>query len=175
MKTARTFIVPLIAAALAASATLTSSAASVAPTSAHRDGDVVKWHRKEGTARLPVGPEMIPGAPHSFRKFSRQQLRESWVKELGHKPACKSAPTMTVRSLRTDGFAWGTFGTYPRPGCPTGGGYVAYWAIRNGEWKEVIGTQDTPSCDRLEQVGFPSELGVHQCFDGHDVVEYSHP
>ena len=27
---------------------------------------------------------------------------------------------------------------------------------------------------RLEQVGFPSELGVHRCYDGHDVVPYSH-
>ena len=117
---------------------------------------------------------MIPGSPHSFRQFARQELRTSWDEELDHVPACKQAPTMTVRSLRTDGFAFGTFGTYPQPGCPTGGGYVAYWAIRHGQWKEVIGTQDTPFCDRLEKFGFPSDLGIHECYDGHDVVPYSH-
>jgi hypothetical protein len=81
---------------------------------------------------------------------------------------------MTVRSLRTDGFALGGFGTYPRPGCETGGGYAAFWAIRHGQWKLVIGTQDFPACDRLEQVGFPSELGVPDCYDGHDIVPYNH-
>ena len=117
---------------------------------------------------------MIPGAPRSFRQFARQQLRESWINDLGRDPDCKSAPTMTVRSLRTDGFAYGDFGTYPRPGCATGGGYVAYWAIRHGRWKEVLGTQDVPFCDELEKIGFPSELGVHKCYDGNDVVPYSH-
>ena len=117
---------------------------------------------------------MIPGAPRSFRKFARQELRRSWIEDLDHKPACKLAPTMTVRSLRTDGFALGGFGTYPQPGCQTGGGYAAFWAIRHGQWKLVIGTQDFPTCDRLEQVGFPSELGVHDCYDGHDVVPYNH-
>jgi hypothetical protein len=81
---------------------------------------------------------------------------------------------MTVRALRTDGYALGDFGTYPQPGCVTGGGYAAFWAIRHGQWKQVIGTQDVPGCSRLEKLGFPSELGVHQCYDGTDVVSYTH-
>jgi hypothetical protein len=168
MNTSR-IVISLTAAALAASV-----AAPATAVQADRDGTLLKWHGKERTAQLPVGPEAIPGAPASFRKFARAELRESWTHDLGHKPACKKAPTMTVRSLRTDGFAFGTFGTYPQPGCATGGGYVAYWAVRNGEWKEVIGTQDTPFCDTLEKFGFPSELGIHECFDGHDVVPYTH-
>ena len=31
-----------------------------------------------------------------------------------------------------------------------------------------------PFCDELEKFGFPSELGIHQCYDGEDVVGYSH-
>jgi hypothetical protein len=171
MKISRTVALPLVSAAIVA-----SLAGPAFSTMAPEDsaGTVVKWRGAERTVHLPVGPEMIPGASRSFRTFARQQLRESWVRDLDHKPACKSAPTMTVRSLRTDGFALGSFGTYPRPGCPTGGGYVAFWAIRQGQWKLVLGTQDFPDCDRLEQVGFPSELGVHDCYDGHDVVPYHH-
>jgi len=171
MNISRTFILPLIS--LAVSASLVSPAGA-AGSPADRDGTLLKWHGKERTVQLPAGPDAIPGAPRSFRQFVRQQLRNSWVEELGHEPACKKAPTMTVRSLRTDGFAFGTFGTYPQPGCRTGGGYVAYWAIRNGAWKEVIGTQEVPFCDELEKFGFPSELGIHQCYDGEDVVGYSH-
>ena len=169
MNTSR-ILVSITAAALATSF---AAPASAAPTD--RDGTLIKWHGQERTAQLPVGPEAIPGAPGSFRKFVRAELRESWINDLGHRPACKKAPTMTVRSLRTDGFAFGTFGTYPQPGCATGGGYVAYWAVRHGEWKEVIGTQDIPFCGKLEKFGFPSELGIHKCYDGQDVVTYQHP
>lgn len=163
-------VVSLTAAALAASLSVPAALA----TPADRDGTLIKWRGKERTVHLSSGPEAIPGAPRSFRKFARAELRAGWIHELGHKPACKDAPTMTVRSLRTDGFAFGTFGTYPRPGCATGGGYVAYWAVRHGAWKEVIGTQEIPFCAKLEKFGFPSELGIHECYDGHDVVPYQH-
>jgi hypothetical protein len=169
MNGSRTLTLSLLSLVLAVSGAVSASAAPAA------DATLLKWRGHERTVRLPIGPEMIPGAPRSFRKFARQQLRESWIQDLDHKPACKSAPTMTVRSLRTDGFALGDFGTYPRPGCATGGGYVAFWAIRHGQWKQVIGTQDVVSCGRLEKLGFPSELGVHECYDGQDVVPYSHP
>jgi hypothetical protein len=171
MTISRSFALLLTSAAVAAS--LASSAVAATPP-AERDGTVIKWHGKERTAQLPVGPEMIPGAPRSFRQFARQELRRSWIEDLDHRPACRLAPTMTVRSLRTDGFALGGFGTYPQPGCETGGGYAAFWAIRHGQWKQVIATQDFPGCARLEQVGFPSELGVPDCYDGHDIVPYNH-
>jgi hypothetical protein len=171
MSISRSVSLPLVSAAIAASLA-PSAVAATSP--ADRDGTLLKWHGKERTVQLPAGPEAIPGAPRAFRQFARQQLRKSWVEDLGHRPACKKAPTMTVNSLRTDGFAMGGFGTYPQPGCATGGGYAAYWAIRNGEWKQVIGTQDIPFCDELEKFGFPSELGIHKCYDGEDVVPYTH-
>ena len=165
----RILVLPLLLLALAAPV----AAASAAHRPAHRDGTVIRYHGQERNARLPLTSAMIPGAPHSFRVFVRQQLRQAWD-DLGHTPACKTSPLMVVRALRTDGYALGDVGTYPRPGCVTGGGYAAFWAIRHGEWKQVIGTQDVPGCARLQQVGFPSELGVHQCYDGHDVVDYTH-
>src|SRR4051794_31401460 len=154
MTISRSFTLPLLGAALAACFASSASATSESP---DRDGTLITWHGKERTVQLPAGPEVIPGAPRSFRQFARQQLRKSWIEELGHKPACKKAPTMTVRSLRTDGFAIGGFGPYPQPGCETGGGYAAYWAGRNGEWKLAIGTQELPFCDDLEKFDFPSE------------------
>ena len=35
--------------------------------------------------------------------------------------------------------------------------------------------RNMPLCDRLEQIGFSAAAsGVHKCYDGHDVVPYSH-
>jgi hypothetical protein len=171
MTISRLLVLPVVAVALAASLAAPASAAS---TSQQREATLLKWHGQDQKVTLPVDRAMIPGAPRSFRKFARTALREVWIKYLDKKPACKTSPTFYVRALRTDGFALGGAGTYPRPGCVTGGGYEAFWAIRHGEWKEVIGTQDVVECARLERVGFPSELGVHECYDGHDVVPYTH-
>jgi len=38
----------------------------------------------------------------------------------------------------------------------------------------VIGRQDDWTCDRLEKFGVPSEIGVHECYDGHNTVPYDH-
>jgi hypothetical protein len=173
MTSSRIAVLSLLLAALAGFA-MPLGSASAAPASAERAGTLLKWRGHERKVTLPVDRTMMPGAPRSFRTFARGELREMWIKYLDHKPACKTSPTFFVRALRTDGFALGGVGTYPQPGCPTGGGYEAFWAIRHGEWKEVIGTQDVVECDRLEKLGFPSELGVHECYDGHDVVPYSH-
>jgi hypothetical protein len=170
MTLSRICVLPLLLLTLAAPGSIASAAS---PTAALRDGTVITYHGKQRDAHLPLTPQMIPGAPHSFRTFVRHELVDFW-KELGLSPDCKDSPQISVRALRTDGFALGSVGSYPQSGCPGGGGYVAFWAIRNGEWKQVIGTQDVPTCSRLEQLGFPSELGVHDCFDGDDVVDYTH-
>jgi hypothetical protein len=169
MTVSRIYLLPLLLLALV----VPLSTASAASPTAHRDGTVITYHGTQRDAHLPLTPEMIPGAPRSFRVFVRHSLVDLW-KELGLTPACKGSPLMSVRALRTDGFALGTVGTYQQAGCPGGGGYVAFWAVRNGEWKQVIGTQDVPNCSRLEKLGFPSELGVHDCYNGDDVVDYTH-
>jgi hypothetical protein len=172
MTISRLLVLPAVALALAVPLAAPGSAA---PAPEAREVTLLTWHGHDQKVTLPVDQEMIPGAPRSFRRFARAALRAVWIKDLGQVPACRTSPTFYVRALRTDGFALGGAGTYPRPGCATGGGYAAFWAIRHGEWKQVIGTQDVVGCARLEKVGFPSELGVHECYDGHDVVPYSHP
>jgi hypothetical protein len=166
-------LLSLVLALLGAFAAPLGSASAAAP-DVQRDVTLLKWRGHDRKVTLPVDQQMIPGAPRSFRTFARAQLREMWVKLLDHKPACKTSPTFYVHALRTDGFALGGVGTYPRKGCNTGGGYEAYWAIRHGEWKEVIGTQEVVDCARLEKFGFPSQLGVHECWDGNHVVPYAH-
>jgi hypothetical protein len=162
----------MLAAALAAPA-FVAAPAGATPPPASRTGTLIKYHGTEAKATLPLRPNRLPGAPKEFRTFVKGQLHDMWD-DLGHTPGCKTSPLITVNAVRTDGFALGDVNTRPRRHCRTGGGYVAFWAVRHGEWKEVIGTQDVVACNRLEKLGFPSELGVDECWDGHDVVPYTH-
>lgn len=172
MKTFSRILAPcLLAVALVAPAAPTHAAPSAA-------GDLLTYSQREGTVNLlTIGDTeaKLPGAPASFRKFARASLRAGWQQYLDGRPACKGVPTIQVTALRTDGFALGYGSDRPRPGCQSGGGYVAFWAVRKGAWKQVIGTQDVPTCSRLEKLDFPSELGVEECYDGTDVVPYEHP
>ena len=82
---------------------------------------------------------------------------------------------ITLDALRTDGFALGDVATRPRKHCATGGGYIAIWAVRQGAWKQVIGTQEAVQCSRLEKFDIPAEIGIDQCYEGNDIVPYTHP
>src|SRR4051794_31056455 len=151
----------------------TSTASTRSP--ADRDGTLIKYHGTEARATLPLRADRLPGAPRPFRKLVKGQLHQLWD-ELGHTAGCKSSPLITVDALRTDGFAMGGVNTIPRRHCPdAGGGYAAIWAVRHGSWKEVIGTQEVVSCRRLERFDIPSEIGVHECYEGDQIVPYEHP
>src|SRR3954447_20732166 len=145
-----------------------------APATAPRAGSLIEYHGTEARAVLPLRPNRIPGAPAEFRTFVKGQLHALWD-DLGHTQACKTSPLITVHAVRTDGFAMGAVNTVPRHGCETGGGYEAIWAVRKGAWKEVIGTQEIIACARLERFDIPSEIGVHACYRGNEVVPYDHP
>jgi hypothetical protein len=154
---------------------LATSSASTAP-DPHRGGTLLDFNRKDGRAVLPFTAEDMPKAPASFRKFVRSELTRTWKQELGGKPACQTAPRITVDTLRTDGFALGDVFSKPSKACPdAGGGYIAIWAIRQGAWKQVIGTQEVVDCSRLERFDIPAELGIDQCYEGNEVVPYTHP
>ena len=152
-------------------------ATSTAAPSPHqeRDGTLLDFGRKDGRAVLPWTGDDISRAPASFRKFVRSELNRLWRDELGHKAACKTSPVITLDALRTDGFALGDVATRPRKHCETGGGYIAIWAVRKGAWKQVIGTQEAVQCSRLEKFDIPAEIGIDQCYEGNDVVPYTHP
>src|SRR3954447_9036194 len=139
-----------------------------------RDGTLIKYHGTEAKAMLPLRDNRLPGAPAEFRTFVKGQLHALWD-DLGHTQACKTSPLITVYAVRTDGFAMGAVNTVPRHGCETGGGYEAIWAVRKGTWKEVIGTQEVIDCARLKRFDIPSEIGVHECYQGDQVVPYDHP
>jgi hypothetical protein len=155
-------------------ARLATSTAAAPHAPAYGDGTLIEYHGTEGKARLPLQASRLPGAPAAFRAFVKAQLHELWD-ELGHTAGCKSSPLITVNAIRTDGFALGAVNTLPRRHCETGGGYVAFWAVRHGEWKQVIGTQEVVACARLERFDIPSEIGVHECYEGGQVVPYDHP
>jgi hypothetical protein len=152
---------------------LALSPASGSPSAHSRDGTLITYHGAKGKASLPLRANRLPGAPTEFRAFVKAQLHEMWD-ELGHTAGCKSSPLITVETLRTDGFAMGGVNTVPRKHCATGGGYEAIWAVRHGAWKQVIGTQDVVTCSKLEKFDIPSEIGVHECLDGDQVVPYDH-
>lgn len=142
---------------------------------APRAGTLIEYHGAASKARLPLRADRLPGAPPEFRAFVKAQLRALWV-ELGGSPGCKGSPLITVFAVRTDGFARGGVNTLPRAHCPdAGGGYAAIWAVRKGAWKEVIGTQEVVACAKLERFDIPSEIGVHECYRGGQVVPYEHP
>ena len=153
----------------------TSNASSrSAPQPSPRDGTLIKYHGTESRATLPLRANRLPDAPRDFRAFVKAQLHELWD-DLGHTAGCKTSPLITVHAIRTDGFALGAVNTRPRRDCETGGGYAAFWAVRHGTWKEVIGTQEVVSCSRLERFDIPSEIGVHECYEDGELVPYEHP
>ena len=165
----------LVALAVVMSGTwLATSTASSPPAPTQRDGTLIEYHGTESRAALPLRANRLPGAPKEFRAFVNAQLHDLWD-ELGHTAGCKTSPLITVYALRTDGFAMGAVNTRPRRYCQTGGGYAAIWAVRHGAWKEVIGTQDVVACTRLERFDIPSEIGVHECYEGGQLVPYDHP
>jgi hypothetical protein len=165
----------LLALALVLSGTwLATSHAAPSPPSSQRAGTLIEYHGTESKAVLPLRANRLPDAPKDFRAFVKSQLHALWD-DLGHTQACKTSPLVTVHAVRTDGFAMGAVNTRPRRHCETGGGYVAFWAVRHGAWKEVIGTQEVVDCARLERFDIPSEIGVHECYQGDEVVPYNHP
>jgi hypothetical protein len=141
---------------------------------AQRAGELIRYHGTEARAVLPLGDDRLPGAPASFRTFVKKELRRAWAL-LGHYPNCQTSTLIIVHAIRTDGFAIGAEISRPRgEHCDGGGGAAQIWAIRKGEWKAVIGSQDYWPCDKLLRFGIPSEIGVHECYDGEQVVPYDH-
>jgi hypothetical protein len=171
--TVRAAALLVVALALALSGTwLALSPASGSP--ARDDATLLVYHGTQGKASLPLAPDRLPGAPAAFRSYVKTQLHAMWD-GLGHTAGCKSSPLITVDALRTDGFAMGGVNTVPRKHCRAGGGYAAIWAVRHGEWKLAIATQDVIYCATLERFGIPSEIGVHECYQDGETVPYDHP
>ena len=95
----------------------------------------------------------LDGAPDEFRAFVART-----VTRLKSDATCASTYVgVIVEFLRTDGYAVG--------GVDDCGSYAALWAVVDGEWTEVEGTQDSWSCQVLTRYEFPSELVGETCYD----------
>ena len=95
----------------------------------------------------------LAGAPDSFKKFigrTAERLTKGATCDKGY-------VGVTVKLLRTDGYAVGTVNE-----C---GGHVAMWAIVDGDWKEIDATQDLWDCAVLAEYRVPSDIAGDTCYD----------
>jgi hypothetical protein len=105
----------------------------------------------------------LRGAPHAFKRFIGKKAQR-----LSDHSSCtgEGYVGVTVGRLRTDGFAAG--------GVNDCGGYAALWAVVDGRWKEIAGTQDMWGCGVLKRHVVPSSIAGNQCYSyrAHKVRHY---
>ena len=104
----------------------------------------------------------LEGAPEDFRHFigdTAQQLTDGSTCQDGY-------VGVTVAVVRTDGFA--------RGGVNDCGGYAALWALVDGQWQEIDGSQEPWDCAILEQHAVPSDVAGTTCYDAgsNEMVDY---
>ncbi len=99
-------LLSLASALVVSGAWLATSDGSPPSTSSLRAGELIKYHGTAARGVLPLGPERLPGAPASFRKYVKKELHRVWDL-LGHYPNCRTSPEIFVHAIRTDGFAHG--------------------------------------------------------------------
>jgi hypothetical protein len=135
----------------------TRAPASADPKLISYDGD----GSDQAEVRTTADANNLAGAPDSFKKFigrTAERLTNGATCEKGY-------VGVTVKSLRTDGYAVGTVND-----C---GGYVAMWAIVDGDWKEIDATQDLWDCATLAEYRVPSDIAGDTCYD--DNAQAQHP
>ncbi len=94
----------------------------------------------------PSDAAVMTDAPASFRRFIADEVRE-----LRAESTCDDgAVGVTVWFVRSDGYASGAVND-----C---GGYVALWAMVDGVWTEIDGTQELWGCGVLEEYAVPSDV-----------------
>lgn len=99
----------------------------------------------------------LVGSPQDFKQFienelgRQQQADDSFCGTRGG--------TVTVQKIASSGYAAGAINS------DCGGGYAAFWARKNGSWKEVIGTQSEMACSQLKGTGFPTQIVGDECYD----------
>jgi hypothetical protein len=103
--------------------------------------------------RKPADVDRLEGAPDAFKTFIGDTVRR-----LVANSTCSDGYVgVTVEFLRTDGYAVG--------GVNDCGGYAALWAVVDGQWKEIAGTQEAWECKVLERYEFPSDVVGDTCYD----------
>ena len=137
---------------------LTRDPAAAEPKLISYDGD----GSDRAEVRTTADANNLAGAPDSFKKFigrTAERHTKGATCEEGY-------VGVTVKSLRTDGYAVGAVNE-------CGGGYVAMWAIVDGNWKEIDATQDLWDCAVLAEYRVPSDIAGDTCYD--DDAQAQHP
>jgi hypothetical protein len=94
----------------------------------------------------------LRGAPRDFKRFIGRKAQR-----LADQSTCTGGYVgVTVERLRTDGFAVG--------GVNDCGGYAALWAVVDGHWKEIAGTQEMWGCAVLKRHVVPSSIAGNRCY-----------
>lgn len=124
---------------------------------------------------LPVEQSDLPGIPDSLRAALAAGLKKRWD-AYGDAPKCEKGPVYVVNKVDTGG--WASIDSWDNPGVSgpkcagVGGGYVGFWAAADGTWREVIATQDLPTCDQFAKYHFPVAIVGDKCAapDGSEVA-----
>ena len=103
----------------------------------------------------------LAGAPDSFKRFVGRT-----AERLTRGATCEGGDVgVTVQRLRTDGYAVGAVNE-----CD---GYIALWAVVDGDWKEIDATLDLWDCAVLAKHRVPSDIAGDTCYD--DAAQAQHP
>ena len=95
----------------------------------------------------------LRGAPKAFKRFIGNKAQR-----VADHSTCEGGYVgVTVARVRTDGFAVG--------GVNDCGGYAALWAIVDGHWKQIDGTQEIWGCGVLVRHSVPSSIAGNKCYD----------
>lgn len=116
-----------------------------------------------GEVRTTADANNLTGAPDSFKKFIGHT-----AERLTKDASCEGGDVgVTVKTLRTDGYAVGAVND-----CD--GGYVALWAIVDGDWREIDDTLDLWDCAALAEHRVPSDIAGDTCYDHDAQAQHSY-
>lgn len=121
-------------------------------------GDGVNIRAKADAAKLT-------GAPETFKAYMVSEIEEqlTLTRDLAAE-GCDEPPTIIVKAVDTRGYASGAYIQ-----C---GGAASIWATVGGQWREVWGGQEIPSCEELRRLNIPVGIAGETCRDGKREVPY---
>ncbi len=115
--------------------------------------------------RAKADVDKLKGAPESFKAYMVLEIEEKLMltRDLAAE-GCDEQPTIIVKAVDTRGYASGAYIQ-----C---GGAASIWATVGGQWREVWGGQEIPSCDEMLRLNIPAGIAGDTCRDGKREVPY---